>query len=574
MFSPTHGRFPLWILLPLIAVHGVFAQTPEVPREQNQINQFQAQEWQRMQEELRQRAVQRLSETQGNAPEMKPEERSSADSPRIRIERVELEGCDLILPQERAALIADFEKRDLSAQDLENVMRRLTNWYIERGYVASRAYLPQQDLGSGILKVRVIEGRVEKIELSKKARVGLENAFPGIEGNVLNLRDLEQGLDQINRLSSREVKMTMEPGETLGGTVVKIEPERKKWFPFSIGVDNGGLKSTGNWVVRTQGQVEELLGINDQLALSYSFDPTLRDDDHFSQAASAQLSIPYGYWMFQGGFNYSDYTNEIQSQFMTTGSSRGVYGGVTKMLYRDQKIKWQTGLQFSYQDSTNYIDEIRLITGSRELASLRWSSDLTYLGKTWQGSAALGMEQGLDWFGARSDDERRSSTEPYAEGQIYTLDLNGQWALPVRLPGAPYFWSSSLRVQYAPQYLFSSQQTSLGGGSSIRGFREESILSDCAYYWRNDWICGGFDINRFTLGAFSKLSPYVFADMGQAFGPAVDSSEEGVISGTGFGLRLNGQNVNVDTYLAVPLSAPDQVIDRGSLGYFSIKYIF
>ncbi len=527
-----------------------------------------------MQEDLRQRAVRRLSEPQEDTPEIKKEERSPADAPRIRIDRVELDGSDLILPQERAEILTDFEQRELSAQDLENLMRRLTNWYIERGYVASRAYLPQQDLSTGILKVRVVEGRVEKIELTKKARIGLKNAFPGIEGEVLNLRDLEQGLDQLNRLSSRQAKMTMEPGETLGGTVVKIESERTKWFPFSIGVDNGGLKSTGNWVVRTQGQVEQLLGINDQLALSYSFDPTLRDDDHFSQAASAQISIPYGYWMFQGGLNYSDYTNEIQRQFMTTGSSRGIYGGLTKMLYRDQKIKWQTGVQVSYQDSANEIDDIRLITGSRKLASVKWSSDFTYLAKSWQASAALGIEQGMDWFGARSDDERRSSTEPYAEGQIYTLDLSGQWALPFRLPGAPYFWSSSLRVQYAPQSLFSSQQTSLGGGSTIRGFREESILSDCAYYWRNDWICGGFDIDRFTLGTFSKLSPYVFTDVGQAFGPAVDASEDGVISGTGIGLRLMGRNVNVDTYLAVPLSAPDQVVDRGSIGYFSIKYVF
>lgn len=547
-------------------------QTPG--EESGRINQFQTSEWQRMQEELRRHPVERpRTGGEERAVELR-DEKTPESAPRIRIRKIELSGTDLIPEKEKRKILGEFEGTELSAQDLENVLRRLTNWYVKKGFVASRVFLPQQDLSGGVLKVEAIEGKVERIEVEGGARVGIGTAFPGIRGKTLQLRDVEQGLDQINRLSSRQVKMALAPGEELGGTVIRIEPGERKWLPFSIGVDNGGLKSTGEWVVRTQAMVEQALGLNDQLALSYAFDPTWKDDEHFSQAASAQFSVPYGYWTFLGGWNYSDYINEVQRLYETTGKSRGAYAGTTRLLYRDQKIKWQAGLQISWQNSTNYIDEVLLITGSRKLSSLRWSTDMSYLGDGWQGTVSLGFEQGMPWLGARSDDERVRADEPYAEGQVFTLDLGGQFNFPGQVSGGPYWWSSYLRTQYAPQRLFSSQQVSLGGQATVRGFREESVLADSGIYWRNDWSCAGFEVEKWTGGMFARVAPYVFLDVGRAFGPSVEADEKGVIAGTGAGFRLTGAEVQLDANVAFPLAAPDRVIGRDAIGFFSVRYSF
>ena len=67
-----------------------------------------------------------------------------------------------------------------------------------------RAYLPQQDLSGGRLEIVVIEGKVSAIEVEDgdQQSISLGNVAPFIEGKALNLRDLEQALDQINRLAS------------------------------------------------------------------------------------------------------------------------------------------------------------------------------------------------------------------------------------------------------------------------------------------------------------------------------------------------------------------------------------
>ncbi|MGX4731392.1 POTRA domain-containing protein, partial [Pseudomonas corrugata] len=74
--------------------------------------------------------------------------------------------------------------------------------YIEKGLVTSRAYLPQQDLSSGHLQVLVVEGRLEGLKGAENSQLSareLAMAFPGKTGDLVNLREIEQMVDQLNR---------------------------------------------------------------------------------------------------------------------------------------------------------------------------------------------------------------------------------------------------------------------------------------------------------------------------------------------------------------------------------------
>jgi len=77
--------------------------------------------------------------------------------------------------------VAQFEGQCLGLAEINNVLEVLVYLYVERGYIASRVYLPAQDLSDGSLDVVVIEGSLEDIVLKHfRAKSGhrfwLENA--------------------------------------------------------------------------------------------------------------------------------------------------------------------------------------------------------------------------------------------------------------------------------------------------------------------------------------------------------------------------------------------------------------
>lgn len=97
------------------------------------------------------------------------------------------------------------------------MLKSLTDHYLRRGYVTTRAYLPQQDLKHGELNIIVVEGRLEGLDSSSLASP-LESAmtFPGTVGEVLDLRELEQWVDQLSRLPSRQPQLEVLPGQAVG----------------------------------------------------------------------------------------------------------------------------------------------------------------------------------------------------------------------------------------------------------------------------------------------------------------------------------------------------------------------
>lgn len=96
-----------------------------------------------------------------NLPGALPERAPLADDDPARcfnIERINLQGATLVTPAQQANLLEPFIGRCLGANQLNDVLSVVTAYYLDRGYVTDRAYLPQQDLSDGELEILVIEG--------------------------------------------------------------------------------------------------------------------------------------------------------------------------------------------------------------------------------------------------------------------------------------------------------------------------------------------------------------------------------------------------------------------------------
>ena len=121
------------------------------------------------QEQLRQDQILKDQDLRRRPPEtldlgIEKEEPTEDESKQcFEIEHIELEGAHSLSGVERQELIAPFIGKCIGLVEIRELLRIITNYYIDKGYITTRVYIPQQDLGSGTLKLLVVEGITERI---------------------------------------------------------------------------------------------------------------------------------------------------------------------------------------------------------------------------------------------------------------------------------------------------------------------------------------------------------------------------------------------------------------------------
>lgn len=127
-------------------------------------------------------------------------------------------------------------------------------------------------------------------------------------GEVLNLRDIEQGMEQLNRLPSQQVNIDIQPGAHAGYSRVVLQRSSARWpVAVSAGADNSGQKNTGTGQMNAGVTLDNPLHLAEQWSLSAA-----RNDDfsrsHRSRSLNGSLTLPYGYWLFSYQYAWNDFS--------------------------------------------------------------------------------------------------------------------------------------------------------------------------------------------------------------------------------------------------------------------------
>ncbi|MES9874027.1 MAG: POTRA domain-containing protein, partial [Candidatus Sedimenticola sp. 6PFRAG7] len=94
--------------------------------------------------------------------EVPPKEKPSVPGgPCFDIKEIEFDGATLLPNDEAVRIQAPYLARCVDLESINQLIRKVTDWYLESGYITSRAYVTAQDLSSGSLAITVIEGSVE-----------------------------------------------------------------------------------------------------------------------------------------------------------------------------------------------------------------------------------------------------------------------------------------------------------------------------------------------------------------------------------------------------------------------------
>lgn len=491
-----------------------------------------------------------------NAPEQVGPTTDAAKGPCFAITRVEVEGVTLLSSQTLAPQLASYQNKCIGLADINVLLKDITSLYMDAGYITSRVYVPEQDIAkTKVLRLVAAEGSLSDIYLNGKpaAFPGLiATAFPGLKGKPVNIRDVEQGLDQVNRLSSNNAKTSMLPGKEPGASILNVENKPGLPWHFSVANNNLGQKSTGYSRSSISFRMDNLVNLNDLVSLTYEHTgpdyPWPNDGTGQSNSISGSISVPYGYWSFTLNGSYYKYRSSVPGQYSdidTSGKSKQLGFNVDRVILRDKDSITTINAGIAYKATDNFLMGNLIEVGSREysVANLGISHSRRMLGGLWVFD--LSYNQGLGVFGAtKRGDPGAGDAEPEFSKFTGTINVTK----PFQLASQNFQFSTLINGQYSPDNLYGAEQISLGGYSNVRGTRDSILFGNNGLFTRNEvtWRTLPWKDSELLTKRLGELRPYAAIDYGHVFEQARFGIEGGDVSGWTVGTRLSGGNIGAD----------------------------
>ena len=198
----------------------------------------------------------------------------------------------------------------LGAQGIELLANHVQNRIMAAGYVTSRVMVQPQNVGSGQLVLSLLPGRVQGIRFSDTSDIRAHrwNALPVSEGDVLNIRDLEQGLENFRRLPTVQADIQIAPASEPGQSDLIINWQQSRPIRLMATFDDAGSKSTGRYQGNLAFSLDHLFTLNDLFYVSHTRSlGSSAGGARLSKDSALHYSIPFGYWLFSvngSSFNY------------------------------------------------------------------------------------------------------------------------------------------------------------------------------------------------------------------------------------------------------------------------------
>jgi hemolysin activation/secretion protein len=243
------------------------------------------------------RAIQKMRTSPPEEEAEKATATPAASETKVLVKNIEFTGHEpLISLKELKKLAAPYTGKESSLADLQRLTQEITRVLKEdKGFVLARAYLPEQDVTEGIVKIEIVAGRLDgKVEISiqKPYRINkrlLEkiagNAMP--DESAIRLKRLERATLLINNLPGMSSRAYLDKGKEPGTTRVTIDCAEGKLLSGMIYGDNFGNVSTGAF--RRIGQ----LSVNDGFRSGDLLQLTYINSDYLNQGVGL-FSFPLG----------------------------------------------------------------------------------------------------------------------------------------------------------------------------------------------------------------------------------------------------------------------------------------
>ncbi len=523
-----------------------------------------------LREQLETRPDARLQDAPVAAPERLPQD----EAPCFVINRITLEGEQA--DRFQWALPAANVKGDpalgrcLGTAGINVVMSRVQNAIVERGYVTTRVLAQPQDLTTGTLALTVVPGTLRQIRFAEGTHrdATLWNAIPARSGDLLNLRDIEQGLENFKRVPTAEADIQISPAEGAdaapGQSDLVVQWSQQRLVRFNLSLDDSGSKATGKTQAGATMSLDHALRQNDLFYVNLNHD-VFSGGKRGTKGFTFHYSVPVGYWLFgatRSGYEYEQTVAGNQQSYLYSGESYNAEVRATRLLFRNASSKTSMYLRAWERDSRNFIDDTEILVQRRRMGG--WELGLNH--RHFIGQATLdgtvGFRRGTGAFGSIAAPEELFG-EATSHPKIYFADA--QLSLPFQLGQQRLRYTGSWRAQWNRGGLVPQDRFAIGGRYTVRGFDGEmSLMGERGWLIRNDI--------GLALGGGQEF--YVGADYGHVGGSATQWQVGNDLAGSVIGLRGSYRGLYWDGFVGAPLKKPSGFQNAYTVTGFTLSWSF
>ncbi len=191
----------------------------------------------------------------------------------VTVKRFEVIGSTVFSQEELAKILSDFLNWPLTIDELYEARSRITNLYIRNGYIASGAYIPYQQIKSGIVKIQVVESKLEDIKIIGTRRLSRNYVRDRLKVNTTGPVNEKRLLEALQLLQNnpliKKVYADLLPGDEPNTAVLTVNIEEADTFNAQILLDNGRSPAVGSFRRRLRATEANLLGLGDSLSVGY-----------------------------------------------------------------------------------------------------------------------------------------------------------------------------------------------------------------------------------------------------------------------------------------------------------------
>ena len=464
----------------------------------------------------------------------------------IEVKKIDVSG-NTIFKSEIARLTKPFAGKSTNIAQLYELRSAISQLYTERGYVNSGAYLPPQKLRNGIVKIKVLEGGIEAVEVTGNKHLKddyIASRLASIPTPIQTEKLLEQlqllRLDPLIENVSAELSAGLSPGMSR----LDIKVEEANSFTLSSSLNNYNSPSIGSNSRNVNIAHNNLLGFGDRASLNYiNAEGSNGLDFGYGfpiNAKNGRISLAYG-------FNSNDIVEAPFTPLDIETKSNYYELSLRQPIIAKPSQEVALGLSFSRQHSESSLlgESFPLSIGADEsgntnISALRFFQEFTNRNDNSVVALRSQFSLGVDIFDATINDDA-------PDGQFFAWRGQSQWA---RQLDDDFVLLLRGDIQLAND-LLPLEQFRLGGASSVRGYRRDVSLSDSGLFASAEL--------RVPLGRIQKLDGVFqlvpFVDFGLPWGVDNAVVEVDSLLSIGMGLNFNaGDRFNARLDYGIPLT--------------------
>ncbi|KAF3891215.1 MULTISPECIES: ShlB/FhaC/HecB family hemolysin secretion/activation protein [Nostocales] len=500
-------------------------------------------------------------------PTQESPEATFGEESRIPIKKIEVLGST-VLQDKIQKLIEPLEKKGkVTFEELLQLRSNITQVYLDNGYVTSGAFLPNnQDISSGTIKIQVVEGELENIELSGLNRLQrgyVRSRLRRATSKPLNQKRLEEALQllQLDPLISR-VNAELTAGSTPGRNILEVQIQEAQAFHAGVSIDNTQSPSIGS----LQGSVfiahDNVLGFGDRFNAEYGRTEGLNLYD-------INYTIPINSLNGTIGFRYSNTDSRIiEDPFeeLDIKSETQTYSlSVRQPLYRTPTSEFALGLSLDLRRNQTFIlDDIPYSfsegpeNGESKVTVIRFSQDWVNRNANRVLAARSQFSLGINAFDATNNDTG-------TDGQFFSWLGQFQW---VQRLSPRTLLLARLNAQLTGDSLLSLEKLSIGGFDTVRGYRQNQLVAD-------NGVAGSLEVRFPPIASYTALQLAPFFDIGTTWNNQAENPAPQTIASLGLGLIWQpSRSLYLRLDYGVPLidvdNQGDSLQDKGL--HFSLRY--